>query len=728
MTQQNNETKQSQPVKNVRTKLGYLPTYEENVFKGGREGITKGKFHDMFMAGDGHELEDYVDENGVFHLAHAKAIHSSSMLAYNFFHWVSPEHPFRWEEIEFDKVYFEVKFPIMTKPTEGRPVNRPANMDVVLISKGCKYMLCIESKYTEHTKPSNAEFADAYFDSSCYYAGNPYIASFIKMAKHYNGKNDGYYAGIKQAISHLIGLTNIRYDADALAWFKANNPFIEPEVLAKIDANTQTIFTNLLYYNIEMEDKIYDDKESYPSLLRELLNEHLKPNFDMTDEFESDLLCNFIETYPKLYKQIGLYLYHIYKDTFFDDSKPDLLKFVYYLNRYELYPMPHFQLPEWFDSADQYLTNIVMGGARKRYQGELSEEVIKRIKSELEVIHYRHWTDRFLIMMDYVRVAHEHGFCTSPSSYQIAGSVVCYALGITDIDPISVGLNANRLLNSPILHDFGIEFSSAGKKFIEDYLNEMYYDQMDEDDRYCEESILFETLFQKPIINYFVLDIVEQTIAATNDKIDFRTLPFDTPEQLQFFITDKKWRDYSYLSATKMQQLRAIEQPTFEDVVHIFSKHDGMYEMTPREHSYGICVLFMRTAWLKMHYPAQFQKAVNKIKEERVKKTIENATIWVSRDFSRDYKEAKKMIKATLERLTALQDADRVYIYEVARWHHKGLINLKKEEDLSKINTFLEKFLQSPIRDLYDEHFICKETDTEMPFDEMLKLVLIDAN
>ena len=91
-------------------------------------------------------------------------------------------------------------------------------------------------------------------------------------------------------------------------------------------------------------------------------------------------------------------------------------------------------------------------------------------------------------------------------------------------------------------------------------------------------------------------------------------------------------------------------------------------------------------------------------------------------------KEAKKMIKATLERLTALKDADRVYIYEVARWHHKGLINLKKEEDLSKINTFLEKFLQSPIRDLYDEHFICKETDTEMTFNEMPKLVLMDAN
>jgi hypothetical protein len=45
-----------------------------------------GKFYQMFAAGDGHELEDYTDEQGRFHLAHAKSLYSSSMLAYNFFH------------------------------------------------------------------------------------------------------------------------------------------------------------------------------------------------------------------------------------------------------------------------------------------------------------------------------------------------------------------------------------------------------------------------------------------------------------------------------------------------------------------------------------------------------------------------------------------------------------------------------------------------------------------
>lgn len=68
-------------------KSGYFASYEENVFPAAREAILKGgKFYDMFTAGDGHELEDYTDCNGVSRLAHAKSALSSSMLAYNFFH------------------------------------------------------------------------------------------------------------------------------------------------------------------------------------------------------------------------------------------------------------------------------------------------------------------------------------------------------------------------------------------------------------------------------------------------------------------------------------------------------------------------------------------------------------------------------------------------------------------------------------------------------------------
>ena len=61
------------------SKAGYFASYEENVFPAAREALTTGKFHDMFAAGDGHELQDYTDEKGIFHFAHAKSVFSSSM-------------------------------------------------------------------------------------------------------------------------------------------------------------------------------------------------------------------------------------------------------------------------------------------------------------------------------------------------------------------------------------------------------------------------------------------------------------------------------------------------------------------------------------------------------------------------------------------------------------------------------------------------------------------------
>ncbi len=285
-------------------KGSYLPSVEANVFCSAREAIKKGgKFYQMFTAGDGHELEDYTDEQGRFHLAHAKSLYSSSMLAYNFFHWICPEHPLTLNGIVYDKVYFEVKFPVLAKNADGSRNNRPSNMDVVLISDDCAAMLCIESKYTEHTHNQAAKFSDAYFKPSCFYQGNPYRTSFVQMALLYNQKNNGYYAGIKQNISHLIGLTNIMYDADAMAWFKANNPLIEPEVMEKLCPETEITFTNLLYFHPKMVGEMYGDlnaeNKAYPYLLGEFLFDHLQKDLD-----EPLLLSSFIKTYPELFTKV----------------------------------------------------------------------------------------------------------------------------------------------------------------------------------------------------------------------------------------------------------------------------------------------------------------------------------------------------------------------------------------------------------------------------------------
>lgn len=561
---------------------GYLSSYAENVFVSGRMALTEGKFHDMFMAGDGHELEDYTDKNGVFHVAHARSIFSSSMLAYNFFHWICPEHPLTLNGITYDKVYFEVKFPVMAKTSKGRPINRPSNMDVVLVSEDCTAMLCIESKYTEHTHHQEAIFSDAYFKPSCYYKGNPYRTSFIQMALRYNEKGNGYYAGIKQNVSHLIGITNIMHDADALAWFKANNPFIEPEVMEEIGAHTEFIFTNLLYCRPEMADEIFGDiqaeEKTYPYLLGELLYDHLQKALD-----EPLLLSRFIITYPELFAEI-------------QSQMPEHLA-NYLDNRYEFTMQPHFPLPDGYDIADHYLIDVVMDGAKERYQDNFSDAVTARIQRELKAIRVHQWADRLLIAWDLIHSVLQQGFCKSPGANNIPGSVVAYCLGITDIEPLSSHLCEKDMMYRPTFPKLYIEFSSAGKHFAQHYLADKYG----------------ELASQIRYNDSFMMDIVEYTITASGQDIDFRTLPYHTPEQLQFFMSDSNWRQYSYFGEEDMKKLHAIKHPTFEDMVRIFSIRtfpDGTTNIFPWEHCYGRCVLALRAAWLKMHYPMQFKAAV----------------------------------------------------------------------------------------------------------------------
>lgn len=224
-------------------------------------------------------------------------------IARDFFEWVSAERPITLNGSSYDKVYFDVKFPVFAKTTDGQPYNQPANMDVVLISDDCLAMQCITSCHTEHMHKQAANFADAYFKPSCYYKGNLYRASFLRQALRYNEKANGFFDGVQQNISLLLGITNILHDADALAWFKANNPFIESEVLAQINQNTEIIFTNLLYYCPEIGTNIYGDihakEKSYPYLLGELLFDHLQCALD-----EPLLLSRFITTYPELFAEI----------------------------------------------------------------------------------------------------------------------------------------------------------------------------------------------------------------------------------------------------------------------------------------------------------------------------------------------------------------------------------------------------------------------------------------
>jgi DNA polymerase-3 subunit alpha len=113
--------------------------------------------------------------------------------------------------------------------------------------------------------------------------------------------------------------------------------------------------------------------------------------------------------------------------------------------RYGELHLPRFEPPEG-EPLEAYLRRLVLEGARVRYP-ELTPDVMSRIDHELEVIRTMGFSGYFLIVWDLIRFARESGIRVGPGRGSAAGSVVSYALRITDLDPLRYGLIFERFLN-----------------------------------------------------------------------------------------------------------------------------------------------------------------------------------------------------------------------------------------------------------------------------------------
>jgi DNA polymerase-3 subunit alpha len=137
--------------------------------------------------------------------------------------------------------------------------------------------------------------------------------------------------------------------------------------------------------------------------------------------------------------------------------------------------LPEFEIPAGFADAAGYLRHLSMEGLKKRYGGRPTEEMIQRAEYELDTIIKMDFTGYFLIVQDFIGWAKDHNVSVGPGRGSGAGSVVAYALRITDIDPFKYNLLFERFLNPErvSMPDFDIDFGDGREKVI-DYVTEKY--------------------------------------------------------------------------------------------------------------------------------------------------------------------------------------------------------------------------------------------------------------
>ena len=154
-------------------------------------------------------------------------------------------------------------------------------------------------------------------------------------------------------------------------------------------------------------------------------------------------------------------------------------------------PLPHYDVPEGYTN-ETYLEHIVYEGLKKRY-GEVTPELKKRVDYELGVINKMGFPAYFLITWDFIHYAKTHNIPVGPGRGSAAGSVVAYALEITDLDPIKHNLLFERFLNEEryTMPDIDIDFCIEKRRQVIDYVTQKYGE-----DRVCQ-IITFSTYAPK---------------------------------------------------------------------------------------------------------------------------------------------------------------------------------------------------------------------------------------
>lgn len=137
--------------------------------------------------------------------------------------------------------------------------------------------------------------------------------------------------------------------------------------------------------------------------------------------------------------------------------------------------LPYYtKLPDGLSNLD-YLKLLVNQGISKKYKNPTSE-IIERVKKEIEVINSMGYVDYFLIVWDFVNYARNNDIAVGPGRGSAAGSIVSYALDITQIDPIKYNLIFERFLNPErvSMPDIDIDFDYVLRDKVVEYVNDLY--------------------------------------------------------------------------------------------------------------------------------------------------------------------------------------------------------------------------------------------------------------
>jgi DNA polymerase-3 subunit alpha len=136
--------------------------------------------------------------------------------------------------------------------------------------------------------------------------------------------------------------------------------------------------------------------------------------------------------------------------------------------------LPKYEVPKGYTNVE-YLKKLCIEGLKRRYKN-ITPEIVERFNFEFNTIVNMGYVDYFLIVWDFIKFAKDNGIMVGPGRGSAAGSIVSYALGIIDIDPLKYDLLFERFLNPErvSMPDIDIDFCYERREEVIEYVIEKY--------------------------------------------------------------------------------------------------------------------------------------------------------------------------------------------------------------------------------------------------------------
>ncbi len=203
-----------------------------------------------------------------------------------------------------------------------------------------------------------------------------------------------------------------------------------------------------------------------------------------------------------------------------------------------------------------------------------AEEVyFDRLNTELKVINSMGFAGYFLIVADFIRWAKEHGIPVGPGRGSGAGSIVAYALQITDLEPLQYGLLFERFLNPErvSMPDFDIDFCMEGRDRVIDYVIE----------RYGRESVSQIITYGSMAARAVIRD-VGRVLGYPYGMVDkiAKLIPFELGITLEKAINQEEDLKYRYENEDEIKVLIDLAKK-LEGLVRNVGKHAGGVVIAP---------------------------------------------------------------------------------------------------------------------------------------------------